>query len=87
MVGMAVTGLPWWLSGKEYACNAEDAGDMGSVSGWGQYPGGRHGNPFQYSCLESPVGRGAWWAAVWGSSRVRQDGKQLSTSTWMLLWS
>ena len=26
MVGMAVTGLPWWLSGKEYACNAEDAG-------------------------------------------------------------
>ena len=47
MVGMAVTGLPWWLSGKESACNAKDAGDTGSISGWGQCPGGGHGNPFQ----------------------------------------
>ena len=35
MVGMAVTGLPGWLSGKESACNAEGAGDTGSISGWG----------------------------------------------------
>jgi len=48
--------------GKEYACNAGDTGDMGSVPGWGRSPGGTHGNPLQYSCLENPVERGAWQA-------------------------
>ena len=50
--------------GKEYTCNAGDTGDMGSIPGWGRSPGGRHGNPLQYSCLENPVERRAWWA--WG---------------------
>ena len=48
--------LPWWLSGKESTCNA---GDLGSVSGLGRYPGGGHGNPLWYSCLENPMDRGA----------------------------
>ena len=53
-------GLPWWLSGKESAYNAGDAGDMGSIPGLGKSPGGGHGNLLQYSCLENPMDRGAW---------------------------
>ena len=37
---------------------------MGLIPGWGRSPGGGRGNPLQYSCLENPMGRGAWWAAV-----------------------
>ena len=51
--------LPWWLSSKEPACKAGDAGDKGPVSGSGRSPGGRHGSPLQYSCLENPMHRGA----------------------------
>ena len=43
-------GLPWWLRSKESACNA---GDLGSVPGLGRSPGGGHGNPLWYSCLEN----------------------------------
>ena len=45
-------GLPWWLSGKESACNA---GDLGSIPGSGRSPGGGHGKSLQYSCLENPM--------------------------------
>ena len=41
--------------GKESTCNAEDTGDVGSVPGWGRFPGGGHGNSLQYSCLENPM--------------------------------
>ena len=44
--------LPWWLSGKESACNA---GDSSSIPGLGRSPGGGKGNPLQYSCLENPM--------------------------------
>ena len=72
-------GEPWWLSGKGPACNEGDAGDMGSIPGLGRSPGGRHGNPLQYSCLENPVDRGAWWATVHGVAKSRTHLKQLST--------
>ena len=49
---------------KEYACNAGDAGDIGLIPGLETSPGEGHGNPFQYSCLENPMDRGAWWTAV-----------------------
>ena len=52
-------GLPW-LSGKESACNGGATEEVGSVPGSGGYPGGGYGNPFQDSCLENPLGRGAW---------------------------
>ena len=39
---------------KESACNA---GDLGSIPGLGRFPGGGHGNPLQYSCLENPYGQ------------------------------
>ena len=47
----SILGLPWWLSGKEYTCNA---GDLGSIPGVKRSPGGGHGNSLQYSCLENP---------------------------------
>ena len=48
--------LPGWLSSKESAYNV---GDSGSIPEWGRSPGGGNGNPFQYSCLENPMDRGA----------------------------
>ena len=40
--------------------DSANAGDSSSIPGWEDYPGGGHGNPFQYSCLGSPMDRGAW---------------------------
>ena len=54
-------GLPWWLSDKNFAFNA---GDLGAIPGSGRFPGGGYGNPLWYSCLENPMNRGAWQAAV-----------------------
>ena len=59
-----MAGLPWWLSGKECACNAGVAGDAGLIPESGRFPGGENGNPLQYSFLENPMDRGAWWATV-----------------------
>ena len=53
-------GFPDGLNGEESPCNA---GDVGST------PGGGHGNPLQYPCLENPVDRGAWWATVHGVAK------------------
>ena len=55
--------FPGWLSGKESTCQA---GDTGSNPGPRRSPGEGNGNPLQYSCLENPTDRGAWWAAVHG---------------------
>ena len=52
-------GLPWLFSGKESACNAGDPGSIIPRS-----PGGRHGIPLQYSCLENSMDRRTWWATV-----------------------
>ena len=51
---------------KNPPVNAEDAGDLGSVSGLGRSPGGINGNPLQHSCLDNPMDRGAWLATVHG---------------------
>ena len=63
-LSLCLTGLPCWLSGKESVCSAGDTGDEDSTPGWGRSPGGGHGNPLQYSCLEDPMDRGAWWSTV-----------------------
>jgi len=55
-----------WLSGKESACNPEDAGNNDSIPGLGRYPGAQNGDPFQYSHLENLMDRGAWQATVHG---------------------
>ena len=46
--------------------NAKDIRDTGSIPGLGRSPGEGNGNPFQYSCLENPMDRGAWQATVHG---------------------
>ena len=60
--------IPWWLSGKESACNT---GDSGLIPGSGRSPGERHGNPLQYSCLENPMDRAAWQATDHGVAKSR----------------
>ena len=39
--------------------------DTGLIPGWGRFPGEGQGNPAQYSCLENPMDRGAWWVTVY----------------------
>ena len=57
--------LTWWLSGKESAYNTGDTGDIVSlIPASGRSPGEGNGNPLQYSYLENPMDRGAWWATV-----------------------
>ena len=67
-------GFPGGSDGKESSCNA---GDLSSIPGSGRSPGGGHGNPLQYSCLENPTDRGAWRATYnpWGL-------KELDTTEW-----
>ena len=69
---------------KNPPANAGDVRDMGSIPGSGRSPGGGHGNPLQYSCLENPMARGAWWAAVYGVAQSRTRLKRLSSSSSML---
>ena len=58
--------FPSGSEGEEPTCSAGDTGDLGSTPGSERSPGGGHGNSLQYSCLENPMGRGAWWATVPG---------------------
>ena len=59
---------------KNPPANAGDGTDVGLIPGSGRSPGGGHGNPLQYSCLENPMDRGAWGATV---HRVSQSWMQL----------
>ena len=61
-VGNRICRLPWWLSGKESACNA----DVGSITEMGRSLREGNGNPLQYACLEHPIDRGNWQASVHG---------------------
>ena len=68
-------GFPGGSEVKASACNA---GDLGLILGSGRSPGEGNGNPLQYSCLENPMDRGAWWAIVHG---VAESRTQLSDFT------
>ena len=61
--------VPKWLSGKKYACQAED---MGSIPESGRPSGERNDNQLQYSGLGNLMDRGAWQAMVHGGHRVRR---------------
>ena len=63
-----ISGFPGGSDSKESACNA---GDPSSIPGLGRSPGEGNGNPFQYSCLENPMDRGAWEAIVHGVAKSR----------------
>ena len=60
--------------------NLPAMGDPDSIPGLGRSPGGGHGNPFQYSCLENPMDKGAWWAPVYGGHKESDTTEQLSTA-------
>ena len=58
--------FPGGPEGKESTCNA---GDLGLIPGLGRSPGEGKGYPLQYSGLENPMDRGAWWATVHGVTK------------------
>ena len=64
--------------GSEVTASAWNVGDPGSIPGLGRSPGEGTGNPLQYSCLENPMDRGAWWATVHGAAN---SWTRLSDST------
>ena len=71
---MGFRGFPGGSDGKESAC---DEGDPGLIPGLGRSPGGGHGNPLQYSCLENPHGqRSLVGYSTWGR-------KELSATEWL----
>ena len=58
---------------KNLPANAGDAGDTGLIPGSGRSPGGGNGSPLQYSSLENPMDREAWWATVHGGVHKELD--------------
>ena len=70
-------GVAWMV--KNWPANTWDLRDVGSIPGLGRFPGGGHSNPFQYSCLENSMDRGAWWARVHGVAKSRTWQKWPST--------
>ena len=61
---MWVPFLQGFHGGSVVKIPSADTGDTGLISGWGRSPGRANGNPLQYSYLENPMERGAWWAMV-----------------------
>ena len=82
----SVLGFPGGSEVKASACNA---GDLGSIPGSGRSPGEGNGNPLQYSCLENPMGGGAWWATVHGvaKSRTRLSDFTFTSLNWVFAYS
>ena len=70
---------------KYPSASARDVRDVGSSPGSGRFPGGGHGNPLQYSCLENPMDRGAWQATVHRVTKSQTQLKRLSTHACMML--
>ena len=66
---------------KKQPASAGDVRDKGSVPGSGRSPGGGHGNPLQYSCLENPTDKGAWQATVHRVAKSLTELKWLSTES------
>ena len=66
---------------KSLPASAGDIRDLGSIPGSGGYPGEGNDDPLQYSCLENPMDRAAWWATVHGVAKSQIRLKQLNTHT------
>ena len=66
MISLLRFGLPRWHRWWRTPLPMQETWDLFSILGSGRSPGGGHGNPLQYSCLENPMDRGAWWATVCG---------------------
>ena len=74
------------LVAKNLSAKAGDIRDTASIPGLGRSPGGRHGNPLQYSCLENPKDRGAWRATVPGVAKSQTRLERLSMHACKLTW-
>ena len=68
-VTILIQGFPGRAMVNNLPANAGEARDSGSIPGLGRSPGEGDGNPLQYSCLENPMDRGAWWATVHGVAK------------------
>ena len=66
------------LEVKNLPAKARDMSDVGLISGLGRSPGEGNGYPLQYSCLENPIDRGAWWATVYRVAKKQTPLKRLS---------
>ena len=64
---------------KNPPANAGNIRDTGLIPGLGRSPGGGHGNPFQYSCLENPMDGGDWQATVHRVAKRQTQLEQFST--------
>ena len=67
--------------GSDSKASAYNVGDPGSIPGLGRSPGEGNGNPLQYTCLENPIERGAWWATVRGVMRNLYAGQEATVRT------
>ena len=70
MIGRGDMGFPGGSVVNNPPTSAGNAGDMDLIPGSGRSPGVGNSNPLQYSCLENPMDRGAWWATVPVVARV-----------------
>ena len=80
------------ITGKFFTVLSHQESPAIDLSDTSQLSGEGNGNPLQYSCLENPMDRGAWWAAVYGVTRSRTRLKRLSSSSQLssmkiVLWS
>ena len=64
---------------KSLPANEGNIRDVGSIPGSERSPGGGHGNPLQYSCLENSMGRGAWQDMVQGFAKSQDTTEQCNT--------
>ena len=69
LADLILSALPIFPGGSEVKVSACNTGDLGLIPGSGRSLGEGNGNPFQYSCLDNPMDRGAWWATVHGVAK------------------
>ena len=80
--------FPLFPSGSDGKASAYNVGDLGSIPGSGRSSGEGNGNPLQYSCLENPMDRGAWWATVYTMeyySAIKKNSFESVLMRWMKL--
>ena len=68
---------------KKLPASAGDVRDVGSIPRLGRSPGGGHGNPLKYSCLENPMDRRAWWATVHGVAKSQTGLSNLAHAVYL----
>ena len=81
---MLLFGLSYGSGSKNSACNV---GDLGLIPGLGRSPGEGNSNPFQYSCLENLMDRGAWWATVHAVAKESDTTERLTFVYLVLLFN